>query len=734
MTGVRKSLLLFLFLLVFISGFNSSVLYAGEIKHIDGKTKIKFLWPSSDGVKGVTELSGKEGIIKTYDSPFGKLSGTAHSFISASGEKVMESVTYELPVEDAYSAYIVETKLINGLHAVPNKYEKPHLAIPAISPPPDFRRTFTFKIKAFSPPSDKPLPTTGPVVLFNDDLSVLMFSPLNNFMESMQAPVGNEWWCGFSGTIGNVPAGTTHRVLIVSGTGINAVFEKWGSIIRKWHSHEIQSSHADIGLSHLGYYTDNGAYYYYNTAPDKNYHETLMAVKKDADLKNIPYGYFQIDSWWYPKYGNNTLLFAFAGGAVLWEPIPELFPEGMAAFQNELGLPLVAHNRWYDEHSPYCDRYECVYGQGLKRPALPIDPKFWDEIMDNAVEYGVEVYEQDWLHTQMNMIPWLRSGWGNAEGWFDSMLNAADSKDLTIQICMASPEFFLQQLKHDNVTHVRCSGDYLAGAPKTYHWPKFHQISMFAYATGMWPWKDVYLSSPDQRTIRNENFPFEETLISNLSGGPVGPGDKIGTTDRELLMQTCREDGLLLKPDKPAMPIDRMFIDRKKPWITVTETTHNIGKTVYLCAFNLWPSSMREPYITFDELGLTGDYAIFNYRTKEIILDADKIEFEKMPRDKGFYYVLVPVLPNGQFVIGDASKFVTASKNRFTTMKYNGTSLFLDISGAPGETVPVSIYSPYKPKRIFGTLPPKSSDDFNGGVITISIKIPSSGNTFIELE
>jgi hypothetical protein len=731
---MKNALCLSVSLILFAFGFLPITASSDEIKLPDNSAKIKFLWPSEKGGKYPEQLLVKEKGTKESASPFGKISGTARILNTSSEKAVMETVIYELPVEKGFSAFVVETKLLDGLAITSGKYEKPILAIPSILPPPDLKHTFTFKIAAFAPPSDKPVPTTGPVVLYNDDLSVLMFSPLDNFMESMQAPVGKEWWCGFGGTLDNIPAGTTHRILVVNGTGINAVFEKWGEIIRKWHGREIPSSHADIGLSHLGYYTDNGGYYYYNTAPDMNYHDTLMAVKKDADEKNIPYGYFQIDSWWYPKYGDNSLFFAFSGGALLWEPMPELFPAGLASFQKELGLPLVAHNRWYDEHSPYCDRYECVYGHGQKKPALPVDPKFWDEIMDNAVGYGVEVYEQDWLHTQMNMIPWLRSGWGNAASWFDSMMKAADERDLTVQLCMASPEFFLQQMKHDNVTHVRTSGDYLAGAPKTYHWPRFHKVSMLSYATGMWPWKDVYLSSSGQRTIRNEKFSFEETLISNLSGGPVGPGDKIGTTDRELLMKTCREDGLLLKPDKPAMPIDRMFLDRKKPWITVTETSHNVGKTVYLSAFNLWPASMKEPYVTFDELGLVGDHAVFNFRTKEIILDADRVDFGKMPRDKAFYYVLIPVLPNGQFVIGETLKFVTASKDRFTAIRYNKDVLFIDISGVPEEVVPVSIYSPFKPKKIMGSISSPNNDNFDGGVITISIKIPSSGSAFIELE
>lgn len=44
-------------------------------------------------------------------------------------------------------------------------------------------------------------------------------------------------------------------------------------------------------------------------------------------------------------------------------------------------------------------------------------------------------------------------------------------------------------------------------------------------------------------------------LLSNLLG-PVSPSDGVDGADVSLLMSLCREDGLLLKPDKPARALD----------------------------------------------------------------------------------------------------------------------------------------------------------------------------------
>jgi hypothetical protein len=375
-----------------------------------------------------------------------------------------------------------------------------------------------------------------------------------------------------------------------------------------------------------------------------------------------------------------------------------------------------------------------LYVHGGKKPALPIEPRFWDEIMDNAVEYGVSVYEQDWLVTQMDLIPWLRADMDNAELWFDSMVEAADSRGLTMQLCMASPGFFLQQMKHPNVTHVRASGDYLAGGPKTYFWPRFHKTSMLAYATGMYPWKDVHMSSSGQRTIRNERWPLEETLIANLSAGPVGPGDKLGTADRELLMRTCRSDGVLLKPDLPAMPIEQMFVDNNKPWIVTTKSSHDIGDTYYVAAFNIRPMQTRDKSVTFEELGIAGNYVVYNWRTREVLVDADRIDFGKMPKNDAFYYVLCPLLKDGVAIIGEADKFVTMSGKRLPRITDDGDGITLTVEGVPGEVVPISIYVSCDERATSKCLLLDRAEDVKEGVITVKVKIPESGSTVFIIE
>ena len=59
------------------------------------------------------------------------------------------------------------------------------------------------------------------------------------------------------------------------GQGVNATVERWGDLLRADHSRERADRYADRGLSHLGYWTDNGGFYYYETEEGLNEQDTL---------------------------------------------------------------------------------------------------------------------------------------------------------------------------------------------------------------------------------------------------------------------------------------------------------------------------------------------------------------------------------------------------------------------------------------------------------------------------
>ncbi len=89
---------------------------------------------------------------------------------------------------------------------------------------------------------------------------------------------------------------------------------------------------------------------------------------------------------------------------------------------------------------------------------------------------------------------------------------------------------------------------------------------MFADAIGLAPFKDVFWSStlepgaPYKGSPR-EVLPDREMVIATLSTGPVGSGDAINYTNVERIMRCCRQDGLILKPDRPLTMINMLASD-----------------------------------------------------------------------------------------------------------------------------------------------------------------------------
>ena len=542
-------------------------------------------------------------------------------------------------------------------------------------------------------------------------MDVIVFSPLDHFFVSLITFTDSEITYGVEGEVEQIPPGFSHSFILVRGKGLNATVERWGELLREHHGRTRTDRYADMGLSTLGYWTDNGGYYYYRTEPGMNEEETLLAVKADAGVLGIPYGYFQIDSWWYYK-GEGR------GGLIRWEPQDWMFPEGLAPFQEKLGLPLVAHNRWFAVDNDYRARYPFVEGGGIPNMALPLTRGVFDEFMQNADSWGVFTYEQDWLSSQLWGIPYLRQGVDHADQWMLDIDDAARARGLTTQICMAGPAHFMQAVKMPSVTTSRPSIDYMAGTPKVLYWPQFLQVSMLAWAVGMLPFKDNFQTTPGQRVILSEEKGEQEALISILSAGMVGPSDRIGASDPELLLRTCRKDGLLLKPDRPAAPLDAMFLEHQRPYTTVTYSRQKgLGDWRYLAAYHLerggeviqalenlaslivygypledmfvYPQEVNDWQVDLaGDLGIQDPVAVYNWRTGNTFLARGFFEIPPMEKREDFaYFVLAPVLSNGLALIGETDKFVTLADRRFKQIEPLPDAVRVRVEGVPGEVV-----------------------------------------------
>lgn len=405
-----------------------------------------------------------------------------------------------------------------------------------------------FQFNTFSAAADSPW------VFFDAKGSTFVLSAANHFQEARttQAADGSIA-AGVLSSVGSLPAGYTRQTILSTKAGIGAAYHAWGTALTTLAGKKLPANDTGPILNTLGYWTDNGADYYYKYDQSKGYTGTLLAVRDEWESQKIPMGYLQLDSWWYPK-GPDNIWDDLPDGTYRYEADKELFPDGLSAFQKELGKPLVVHGRWMDKSSPY-------HGQYQFSNDVVIDPKFWQSVMAYLRAGGVAVYEQDWLCNNAKPGDNLT----DADAFFDNMAHQAATGGMDLQYCMALPRDYLQSTLYPNLTTIRVSDDRFERSK----WDAFLYDSQFAGSLGVWPWADVFMSAET-----------DNLLLANLSAGPVGVGDALGKLNAGNLRQVARPDGVIVKPDVPIVPTDATYVgeaDGKLPAMVATTRVAHAG-------------------------------------------------------------------------------------------------------------------------------------------------------------
>lgn len=568
-------------------------------------------------------------------------------------------------------------------------------AFPRFTSVPAGLHHFSFKNDVFAPPGFKLEQNGTPWLLFDDRDNAVIISPANDFMISRMSGDGaNEIASGLNEEVRNLPAHFKYATLLTFGNGINKIWDAWGKAFTDLVGRHRPANDADIGLRYLGYWTDNGAFYYYNYDPALGYAGTLEALVRHYRERKIPIRYLQLDSWWYDKTltgpdgktgrTKNPKLpegeWNRYGGLLKYEADPALFTNGLAAFQKKIGLPLITHNRWIDPASPYHEQYRISGFAG-------VDPSWWQHIMGYIADSGVVCYEQDWLNVIYNHSPELSSTVGAGDEFTGGMAAAAKARGLSLQYCMALPRFFLQGARYDNLTTMRVSDDRFQRS----HWDNFLYTSRLASALGIWPWSDVFMSTETNNL-----------LLANLSAGMVGVGDAIGAENKENLMHVARPDGVLVKPDEPVVPLDEIYIDeangKKSPMVAWTYSDHGPLRTAYVFAYSRQEIN-SEASFTPAKLGFKGKVCVLDARSGAAQYQSagKRFAFQLNP-DETAYYLIVPVGQSGLAFFGDAGKYVSNGRQRIAALDDAPEGLKVTVTFAAGEkSVRLFGYAPHVP-------------------------------------
>jgi hypothetical protein len=574
-----------------------------------------------------------------------------------------------------------------GLRAFGHQYTE--FALPAFSDAAMSR----WRLLPIRPPVVLPLGLVAP------DGRTVLLAPLLSFHEQViSVPNDREHandglFAGWHGDIDDVEAGFATELAVIAGDGARDCFDRWARLLRDASGVEAPARDADVLGTRISYWTDNGSAYWYKTAPGLDAASTVVAAVQDLEARGLPVGAVQLDSWWYPheviRPFNTDEWVVPPSGMVAWEPRADVFPDGVAALRDRLDRrPLVTHCRHLSSQSVYGDEFE-MWIDGDR--AHPQTPELYERLLDQAVAWGVEIFEHDWLIECFLGVRGLRAP-GRAAAWQEGMDAALEARDLHAQWCMASPADFAQVSRLRNITSIRTSGDhgYLVGPEILWAW--FLHCNVMARALGLWPYKDVFHSAPTSETRE------VEALLAALSGGPVGIGDAIGEADIGLIRRTCRADGLLVRPDVPIAATDRAFFDAPV-WsgeliVGSTHTQHAAGRWGYALTCNVgFDQAVHRARVARADLGSddadTERVALFEWRTGRVqVLAADgayEVELDSAGWD---YRVLAPVLAGGIAVIGDPALYACAGDARIAEVAVDAGGVTVTVLGA-GERIAI---------------------------------------------
>ena len=134
------------------------------------------------------------------------------------------------------------------------------------------------------------------------------------------------------------------------------------------------------------------------------------------------------------------------------------------------------------------------------------------------------------------------------------------------------------------MTQTRVGGDYFPGTDSWF----IGDTTILAHALGLAAFKDTFQTIEFEKqcgpSFRNlEFYPELETTVAAFSGRPVSPGDQYNLYNKTLIKATCMEDGLLLKPTRPAHCANNHYVTKKKSRVKEQPISNKIFSQVHIC-------------------------------------------------------------------------------------------------------------------------------------------------------
>ena len=381
---------------------------------------------------------------------------------------------------------------------------------------------------------------------------------------------------GLSAAVPSIPAGWNYSVIFSAAYGgPTAATYVYGDLIKTLKKTTRSPS---VTLSDIGYYTDDGAFFYvweaFNIpARPQPAESLLLAVKEDLYARGIPVAYMQLDDWWY----SGAFYFGNVKSVTDWHAsnASRLFPHGLPLFSSNLNLSLQLYTPFFADNfvTPY-NMTESTAFKGTKIVTPKDSYNFFSDLFDLGTSQTGNrfvAYEVDFLLSNFAGSASMFETVYSASQWYAGLADAAAAHNLVVQFCLCSASDILESLTLPAVVQARASADYVNKVANPF---ALGGSSLLMGALSIAPSKDtLWTASPQPGTMSDtEHNGLSYTtqphvaldcVLATLSLGPVGISDGLGQVDAALISQAFRSanDSTLLRPSRPLSWVDTRLVN-----------------------------------------------------------------------------------------------------------------------------------------------------------------------------
>eukprot|EP00912_Choanoflagellata_sp_UC4_P000323 UC4_evm4s197 len=610
--------------------------------------------------------------------------------------------------------------------------------------------------------------TNGPLVLYStssttNETSALVLGPSNSFNTAILTNDKRRLKGGIQGMVTHIPKGFQVRFILCGRykDGVTSAMFTWGSILQKIHGTvETKLRLSSDPLSRqLHYVTDGGSLLNYcdywpkcvNTNSCIPMAETLISVSSYHKKIGLNVSVYHVDPFWFshePMGGCEEGPFAINMSYSPWH-----FPQGLRA----LGINMMLFVQAFKPNNVYNATYE-FSGQSV---AAQDSARFFQ---DRFAEFTsgkstCSALTLDGVDKVYQSSPDRYQSVTYQHVYDKGLANAALLHKLPIRTDQESPGDIMASVQFGARTVSRCTHD--ADPEKgpnggDTRWLQLAGNTLFLWSLGVRAFTDVlWTTSPQIDPRWGKGYRpslVHETISSVLTTGPVGFGDLINGTNASLLKRALRIDGTILKPASAALRVGRYYkplVGGAEIWAAPSGPAGGFddsdGRANSFPAlvprdddfwwWNILATNVDGARPSGTPLKITELWPRPKPKQQYLVsIVEDSISEPKVPcmngssaKSCGFslwdeandlniatrgnsvrnfiFYQASPILENGWVLIGDQSKFIPCSPQRFVAvgssdaprekdMMTFGAKLRVHILGSPGEKVPVTVISP----------------------------------------